>query len=234
MKKYTSIFMLLAGSTILPLAGLLLLMALAEGGLFYLSAGADVPFDQALREGHTALVSALVLVLWMVVLLLPRFSRGGMTLARLQVSPRAIYLCHALYNALTLCILWGFQVLAILGLGAYYGRIADPQLFGPQTVMLAFYREEFLHGLLPLADWMPWARNIAFILALGFAAAYPATDKGRGRHGLFLAAFITVAVIWSFPAKLNGAGALLMLICALGTALLYGFRQPTYGGGGEE
>lgn len=233
MKKYTSILILLSGSTALPLGGLLLLMALVESGLFYFSIQEDIPLDAVFQNSMISLAAGAILLLWMAALLIPRFARGGMTLGRLQVGPRALYLTHALYNALTLVILWGFQVMLLLGFAHLYGQTADPSLFGPQTTMLAFYRVDLLHGLLPLADWVPWVRNIAYILALGFAAAYPATDRGQGLKSLLLAGALTVSAGLTIPAKMDGNLAIAGLIGGIAVTAIYAAMHPTYGGGAE-
>ena len=83
MKKYTSILMLLAGSTALPLVGLLVILAVAEGGLFYLHNDPSFPLDSVFQSSRLGIAAAVVLFLWMAALLIPRFSRGSMTLARL-------------------------------------------------------------------------------------------------------------------------------------------------------
>ena len=130
-------------------------------------------------------------------------------------------------------ILWGFQVLLIIGFAWYYGRTADPSIFGLQSTVLTFYRVPFLHGLLPMADWAPWVRNIACILALGFAAAYPATDEGQGRNALALAGSLTVVAAWTFPAAMDSRMVIAGVIGSIAAAVTYAVQEPTYGGGGE-
>ena len=59
-----------------------------------------------------------------------------------------------------LVIFWAAQVLFVLLLCRVYLAKADPACVNAQTVFLAFYRQKFLHSLLPLAETSRWVRVV--------------------------------------------------------------------------
>lgn len=202
MKKYTSVIALYARATLGKLLALLVLTGLVETGLFYLAMDPALPLEAVFANTHIPLACAVGFGLCVALLTLPAFQKAGYTLGRTQLNLRARYLCHICYNALCFLMFWSFQVCLLVGLFHWFGTRADETMFGPQSILLAFYRTDFLHSLLPLADWTRYLRNVALILGLAAMTARPLTRRGsRGSQiGLVV---LTLCAMWVFPAPLT-------------------------------
>jgi len=102
-----------------------------------------------------------------------RGGRQNWLLLRLRCSHGQIFLTHAAYNVLCYVLLFGVEVLSLLGLCVLSCRGA-----GPQTLLLICYRSDLLHSLFPLADILSWAALGLQVLSLGIAtAAYSAGNR---------------------------------------------------------
>jgi hypothetical protein len=226
MKRHLSVLMLAAGSTVCKIAGLLLAMAAAEGALFYITLkslqGGPGSLEQVFTQSRIALVSGLFFLILCALLSLTwcelRGSRLRYTMGRLSVREETTAVWHAAYNVLILFVFWAAQLAVALLLCRYYASVADPAYVSRQTVFLAFYRQKFLHSLLPLGETTRYIRNAALILSLGVSAA---SFSYRQRHGLrgvavaLLAAF-TVAV---FAGNMGSfSGDILVSLAALAVA----------------
>lgn len=195
MKKHSSVFGLYARSSVYKVLLVLLVMVLAEGMIFRSG------LQEALREydeaaelfaseglGVTYLVRPEVLfgrqrLAWVfaaavtaisVILCVPGCEFGtktGYTIKRLQVSERACFFWHTLCNLMLFLLVYAVQIAVAWGLGLYYVKQAPPDLISDQSIFLMFYRSEFLHSLLPLADIRIWIRNLFLLLGFSFAAA---------------------------------------------------------------
>ena len=66
---------------------------------------------------------------------------------------------------------------------------------GAQGIFVDFYRSEFLHGLLPLADGYLWVRNVVFVLALGVLTAYMQLGLRRKNGGRRLALVVLTGLM---------------------------------------
>lgn len=97
-------------------------------------------------------------------------SRYRYTLRRLRISERGAFIWSFVCNALCYAALWCVQIMAAAG-AVFWRAAADSYAQGPQGVFVTFYRNSFLHGLLPLADGYVWARNALLVLALGSITA---------------------------------------------------------------
>lgn len=107
-------------------------------------------------------------------------SRYSYTLRRLRISERGAFIWSFVCNALCYAALWCVQIMAAAG-AVFWRAAADSYAQGPQGVFVTFYRNSFLHGLLPLADGYVWARNALLVLALGCVTAY--MQLGMRRKG---------------------------------------------------
>ena len=206
MKKYTSVMMLYARSTICKLLGLLAVTGLAEVGLFYMSMSPESSLEAVFSASHLPLVCGVAFLLWTAVLIIHPLQKSGYTLYRMQLRPVDLFLCHIIYNTCCYVLFWSFQACLLLGLFHWYGAQANEAAYGPQSIMLAFYRTNFLHSLLPLADWTRYVRNAFLALGLGTAAALPLARQGS-RSSLISLAVLALAAVWSFPASIGRTGA---------------------------
>ena len=107
-----------------------------------------------------------------------------------------------MYNILAFFLFLAHQIFVVLALCKLYVLKAG-EAASNQTVFLAFYRNSFLHSLLPLSDVTRYVRNAALILAFGITAAHVPFSQRRGRRGTqhVLAVVLTVFLFASKTAS---------------------------------
>ena len=193
MKKQLSVFGLFARSSIFKVLGILFLMGAVEALFFQMElrdaleayeAGKFLPsleriFSQAAANAYFRVA----LVLITVVLCLPGCefkSHTSYTLRRLSVRERTTFLHQAAYNTLVYGMLLAAQLVVIYALSCYYIAAAPVECVSNQTLTLAFYRNAFLHSILPLEDIGLWIRNGLLIVCLGLTTAeYPYSQRRK-------------------------------------------------------
>lgn len=185
MKKHLSVFGLYARSSIFKILGVLLLMCAAENAFFrielqkaltaYDSAGLSMAsLEQIFVRSAVNVYFRVALVLITVIICLPGCafkSRTDYTLRRLSVTERAIFFHQAIYNGFVYILLFAVQLVVAFGLARYYISTVPTECITNQTIMLAFWRNRFLHSLLPLGDVGLWIRNVLLIISFSLAAA---------------------------------------------------------------
>lgn len=231
MKRHLSIWMLMARSTIYKVLGLLLALTAVDGALFAmmpwieaqklrkaasLAPGASVAVELERMFQYFPIVFGVCLLVLTALLCLNgcEFSaKQGYTLRRLRVPQWEIFFWQAVQNVVCYFLLWAVQAGIVVVLCRYYEAHYQemmewyPDMVTSQTVFLAFYRNSFLHSLLPLADAWRWARNAVGCVALGLcAAAFPIRQR-RG-HRSVAAAILAVlsALFFVQPMGYNGNG----------------------------
>lgn len=182
MKKILSVLGLAACSTLPGMLVLMVLLAAVQSAAFFAALRTAESLEYALSSsrmawiggaGFAALCALVALVgcdLW--------GSRVSLTLRRLRVSERCITLAWGGYFAACFAVLWAWQMgvaLLLCTLGAQGEGLA---------VGLAFYRDRFLHSLLPMADASRWVRNAALCVSLGLTAACFSFRQRQGKKGL--------------------------------------------------
>lgn len=206
MKRYLSLFGLWTRQCVYKFLLLVLVMAAAETGLFVLQINAGRTLEQALEQGHIDIACAVCFLL-LCAMLSAAGCQGsgklGYTLRRLRVSSWGAYICHWLHNSVYFFLFWCAQTGIMSGLCALHEYMLGVD-YGPQAVLLASYRVEFFHGLLPLADWGVYVCNALMALALGAATAQFAALERRGKRGVTV---IVVAALslWSFKRGIGSA-----------------------------
>ena len=143
-------------------------------------------------------------------------GRQEYTLHRLQISPRSVFVWQAVYNCGCFFLLWAVQAAVAAGLCLYFVRTEEPFFITNQSLFLAFYRDSFLHGLIPLADVFCWIRNVLLFLMLGLLAADLVYCERTGKkHGWLMLYFASINLSM-FPETLwhsnAGFGAVFCLI----------------------
>ncbi|MBQ7983630.1 MAG: hypothetical protein IJ302_08670 [Clostridia bacterium] len=217
MKKYLSVFAMLARGSFFRILLLLCLMAAGQCGRFlhrlqneltlyesrvqqFAGEAAELTRLESLINVSTVSGTfAAAFLLICIVLCLPGCGWGancGYTLRRLRISERAVFVIQALYNAMVFVILWAAEVLICLFLCRAYVNAADPSLVSHQTVGLAFYRNDFLHSLLPMADITVWIRNIIMLAVLSLAAASFPSNQRRGKFAADIVSYALLSVIF--------------------------------------
>ena len=195
MKKHSSVFMLMARSTIYRVMGLLILMAVAEGGLFWLrlqqgAIDGNFSLEAIISESRRSWACAAFFLFVNVILSWGSYTISDTyTAARLSVSGKAVYLWQCIYNTLCYLLFWMVQILIGIGLCRVYEALAPAEFVSNQTVFLAFYRSKFLHSFLPFEDTWVWIRNILLVVALGVCSSrIPGKNRKIGIGSCFLIA----------------------------------------------
>lgn len=202
-KPALSLWALLAKNSIYKVTAVLLCMAAAEGILFYGRVMQGEPaLDAALDGSHISgvFLAALGLTVFILAWTQGRLDRqSGAVMGRLRLSRRGIYLLRTAYNILCMVLLFAVQIWLCILLITFYGKeTAEGRVF-PQRLFLAFYRSEFLHCLLPMAEAGKWVRNILLILALGTETA-----AGRGRKNDMTLVLLYAVTAGLFVSSLGG------------------------------
>lgn len=212
MKKHLSVFGLFARSSIFKVLVILLSMSIIEIAAFYFELQDAITSYQALGSNGLKMVSLekiidlsainvyfrVALVLMTVVLCLPGCSfksNTSYTLRRLSVSERATFASQSVYNLLAYMILFAVQISVAFALSQYYVISVPAECVSNQTVMLAFFRNDFLHSLLPLDEIGLWIRNVLLIVTLGLAVAefpYKQRRKKFSATAIAIAMYIVV------------------------------------------
>lgn len=121
----------------------------------------------------------------------PKDVRSCYTWHRLRITPTRLFLLKTLFNVLCFLLLFAAQT----GMGIWschrYSLQMPPEMQSPQLVFLAFYRWEFLHCVLPMAEALKWIRNLLLILAFSMTAAaepsaIPRKNLAIGRASLYI------------------------------------------------
>lgn len=97
-------------------------------------------------------------------------SMQSYTLKRLRVSEWELFWMQSVYNFLCYVLLMGVQLVLLLIMGYLYVKHADDAT--NQTLFLAFYRNAFMHSILPMEEW---ARLFVNLLMYGGMAITAAT-----------------------------------------------------------
>ncbi len=217
MKHYLSVFAMLARGSVWRVLILLCLMAAGQCGRFLHRLNTELMlYDSRVQQfaEEAAEITRLeeffnfttvsgtfgaAFLFICIVLCLPGCGYGsvcGYTMRRLNISERAVFVMQALYNAMVFVILWAAEVLICLLLCHIYVTSADPSLVSHQTVGLAFYRNNFLHSLLPMADITVWIRNSIMLAVLALAAASFPYKQRRGKFAADIVSYALLTVIF--------------------------------------
>ena len=208
MKRYLSVFEMIARSSIYKVLLAVIGMALLEAVLFGLTMlnSSDIYFERYIDQSLYSYIFRLVYTVVTVILVLPGMNIGSTqsyTLQRLRIKESRIFWLQSLYNFLAYVLLWGVQLWVLLGSIAVFHRyLPDGAFESNQTYFLAFYRNDFMHSILPLEDMGDW-----WILGLiGLASAYAAaefTKQQRVRKVAFELPVLVVTMWLGFPGGLG-------------------------------
>ena len=210
MKKHLSVFGFFARSSFFKVLLILLAMCAVEFTFFHFElqdalkayevVGSGMPsLERMFMSAATNVYFRVALVLISIVVCLPGCefkSNTSYTLRRLSISERATFFHQAAYNALVYLILFGVQLVAVFGLSQYYLSGVPEECISNQSMFLAFYRNDFLHSLLPLEDVGLWIRNGLLIITFALATAeYPYRQR-RHKFSSTALALVVYTIVW--------------------------------------
>ena len=243
MKKHLSLIAWAAKSSL----GLLLILCTVTSALQCLSFGARLPASGqtfTAPENYFANSGGTILARIGFLLLCALLAKTGCPyggshpqylLQRLRISERSVVLMQSLYHVAALMIYWMFQVLTVFALFALYAHFAPPEQVGPQSLLLMFYRNPYLHALLPLNDLVLHLRNCGLLLVLSFSLAMFPYLLRRGKFSI-AALFPALVTSIFFPSDMGAVAAnlgfLIVLLCDA-ALLLYSFLDNPEREGGH-
>ena len=105
-------------------------------------------------------------------------SKTIYTMNRLGLSELQMALVFGAVFTGYFLLYWAFQLAIAYGAFVWYSRFT---LVSSNAWMLSCWRSEWLHTLLPLAEWWGWIRNLAICLSFGFFAAFGSIQARRGK-----------------------------------------------------
>ena len=121
----------------------------------------------------------MVLLLYMLGMDIGKSVKTIYTMNRLGLSENQMTLVFGLVFSGYFLLYWAFQIALCYGFFVWYSRFA---LVGSNTWMLACWRSEWLHTLLPLGEWWGYLRNTVICLSFGFTAAFNMQRARREKH----------------------------------------------------
>lgn len=175
-----ALWALLARSSIYKVLAVLVVMVPAEVILFCRSIKSEWAYDTEYHTLTAAVESSHIAAVFLVALALVFFallrtegqldSASSGTMLRLRLSGVRIFRIKTAYNVACLVLLFAVQIWLCIWLVGVYGREAETVYASPQRLFLAFYRIDFLHCLLPMAEVGKWVRNILLLLSFAVEA----------------------------------------------------------------
>lgn len=212
MKKHLSVFGLFARSSIYKVLGILGLMCVAEIGLFVLKFAGEAKAEYVGRFEYYVGVSrieiclALAFIFITFALCLPGTefaSKVGYTLRRLSVSERAVFYHQVVFNTIVYIFLWAVQIGLLYGFGLWYSATVPSAFANNNSIFLAFFRDDFMHTILPLSEVMLWIRNFLLVITLGFASAEFPYIQRRKKYSSFIIP-VTIFMLLFFITGIGG------------------------------
>lgn len=208
MKRYVSVFEMIARSSIYKVLLIIAGMVIAQAVCFYMSmiSPSGLSLEAYIDQSQYRLIFKIAYVLITLVIVFPGMNIGSIqsyTLQRLRIKEKRIFWLQALYNIFAYVLLWGVQLMVILGSSLIYqNNLPEAGTWSNQSLFLAFYRNEFMHSILPLEDAPGWWVLTFVIIGTGLVVAEFTKQQRCGKFAFELLLMI-VAVLISFPRALG-------------------------------
>lgn len=179
MKKYLSVFTLIARESLFRIPLLWILSAVAQTVSFvysvvYKDVQLNAIFSRAFEYDGISVFVIFGITLLLTGLLLIKTgmefrTKSGYTLRRLRIEEKKVFLVQAVYNGLMLFLLILFETVLIFALLNFgYMRIEE-KLVTNQSVYLSFYESGFVQNVFSGRDALRAVRNILTVSSLGFS-----------------------------------------------------------------
>ena len=220
MKKYLSVFEMITRSSLYKVLACIGVMAVIEGIAFYkkfqehIGDTVDGVFlEELIYDDLFRVIFMATYVLMTGILVLQGENIGSVqsyTLKRLRVKEKTVFRLQCLYNIFAYVLLWGAQLMLLLLFAGYYVKNQSWIEISNQTVFMAFYRNYFMHSILPLEDIPGWFVLGVFLVGTGIAAAAATWKQRRGKFGWDLLIFLAVMIL-TFPRALGSVSYIYVL-----------------------
>lgn len=204
-----SVWALLAGGSFYKILLVLALMLPTECILFYRAlygGGMEGGFAEVLRRScaYPIFLAALGVIFLILVRLEGMLdSRSRYILMRLRVTRTRIFVVETVYNVLCLAVLFALQIGAAFWMVWLYADAVGAEYTGGQLLFLTFYRNNFLHCLLPMADTWKWLRNVLLLLALGMSAAC-GVEAARRKYVIPISLYVVTVCTFASRMGIDG------------------------------
>jgi len=178
LNKHLSVLELQLHSSVYKLLIIIAALAAVETGLMLWRGMPQPSFDLAVSESYLVLAFMAAYLCTLFVLISEgKKSMVAYTLKRLRISERAVFVWSFAAGVICLVLLWAAQTGVLFGLSKLWESgardyAASAIVYGPQGMYLAFYRNNFLHALVPLQDLAKHISNVILILGLAAACSY--------------------------------------------------------------
>lgn len=212
MKKYLSVFSLFVRSSFYKALILFLIMAGSQILLFSYKINSVSTkinsLESAVDESKIFIIFAAAFIALTVILSISG-TRGkqGYTLRRLRITEKETFFCQLIFNTFTYAMLIIVELITLMIIISIFIKLCSSELYGEnfithQTVFLSFYRNDFMHSILPLDDVFRHIRNTFFIVGMGISsAAFPFLM--RRKKICFETAILAIIIIFSFNDSLE-------------------------------
>lgn len=187
MKKDLSVLMLLVRNSFWRVIGVILVMIMIDGFMFFtdvnLLHGWSISLEELLK-GKPFLMGFMIALLW-ITNTLTLFGSGKInkefyTLKRLQLSESQIWFWQALYHTLCYLLLLIAEIAFLLFLGHYYVTTSTYKAVGSTSMLRIFSTNHLLYNLIPYQNLLRWFRNLVIIVGLGITSATEPVANRRG------------------------------------------------------
>ena len=200
MKKHISVFGLYARASLVPMMILILLSSALQTAMFasrlnFIHGGSAKGIEKHIGDTPIPLAAGITLLLFALILCVQGTSfssKTEYTISRLSISESAAFLWQAGCNTLAFFIFWAAEAVLMYSLCLWYVSLSANAT--DQSIFLALYRSEFLHGLLPLHDVSRIVRNAVFCLFLGTTTAYVPFSCQNGRLSIAIVPALSYAL----------------------------------------
>ncbi|MBE5868854.1 MAG: hypothetical protein E7293_07860 [Lachnospiraceae bacterium] len=220
-KGKLSVLGLLVRISIYKVLTVLVIMSMVQVALFarvlQSTDGQQKLFESMIRDSYLSVISRVAFLALCLILVWTDSDRRGCKssylLKRLCVSRPGMFALRSIYYLGCFVIFGAVQIGLVIGMFFLYRRGQTPETLSPQALFLAFYRNDFLHSLLPLEETVRWIRNGFLLVCSSMQIAWFQTALHPA--GKWIPVLWILYVVMTFP---QGIGSLGMDIFTMVTA----------------
>ena len=202
MKRYLSVFEMITRSSIYKVLLILATMVVTEMAFFYhtMQVSNEISIEGYIEECPYSWIFRVAYLLITIVIVLPGMNIGSVqsyTLKRLSIKESRVFWLQALYNLLAYVLLWGTQLVVLMvSITIYLKNLPAGAVITNQTMFLAFYRNEFMHTILPLEDVPGWTILALIAITGALATATFSKIQRSGKFGFELLILAAATVLY--------------------------------------
>ena len=183
MRQDISVLMLVVRSSIYKILAVLGVLAVLQMGFFYLAAD-TVRLERVIEISYMEQIFYIGFFLISLILMWAEGEKGSQweyTLCRLGISRERVFFLWSGYNVCCFFLLFAVEILLAIGGGQLYLERMEVGNRSAQSLFLAFWRNDFLHSLLPLTEGSRWVRNGLLLAVVGMGIAYLGSEEQWNR-----------------------------------------------------